>query len=146
MRALALLLAVTPLAGCYVNIPIGSAVPDHGATLAVRLTDAGADTLARLIGPSVSTLQGNVLSAGADSMVLAVRSVQLRSGNEQGWNGEHVTIPRSTIAIVSERKLSRWRTALVTGLAMVGSIALVAATNNGGVEGRSGGSQPGQTQ
>lgn len=146
MRALASVLTALFLAGCYVNVPIGSTVPDRGTTLAVRLTDSGADTLARLIGPSVTTVQGNLVGGGNDSLVLAVRSVQLRSGTEQFWKGEQVTIPRGMIAIVSERKLSRWRTALLTGLAMAGSIALVASTNNGGIEGRPGGGGPGQTQ
>ena len=146
MRTLALLLASALLAGCYVNVPIGNTVPDPGATLAIRLTDAGADTLAPLIGPAVSTVQGRVLSDGPDSMVLAVQSVQLRSGNDQRWNGEHVTLPRKTIAIISERRLSNWRTALLTGLGMAGSIALVASLSGGTNEGRPGGRGPSGTQ
>ncbi|HEX6966964.1 MAG TPA: hypothetical protein VF166_14325 [Gemmatimonadaceae bacterium] len=146
MRALALLLASSLLAGCYINVPIGTAVPDDGTTLTVRLTDTGADTLARLIGPAVSTVQGRVLSAGQDSMVLAVQSVQLRSGVQQQWNGERVVLPRPTIAVVSERRLSRWRTALLTGLGMAGSVALVTSLSGGTNEGRPGGGGAGGRQ
>lgn len=146
MRAIALLLATSLLAGCYVNVPIGTAVPDRGTTLDIRLTDVGADSLAPLIGPAVTTVQGQVLSVGPDSMVIAVHSVRLRSGDEQRWNGEHVTLPRRTIAIVSERRLSNWRTALLTGLGMAGSVALVASLSGGSNEGRPGGRGPGGVQ
>jgi hypothetical protein len=146
MRSFASALAVIVLAGCYVYVPIGTQVPDHGTRLEVRLTDSGADTLALLIGSGVSSVQGNLVSGGPDSLVLAVRSVRLRSGDEKLWSGEHVTLPRRTIAIVSARRFSRWRTGLTTGLAMLGSVALVASMNGSGVQGRPGGGGPGQAK
>jgi hypothetical protein len=146
MRSFVSALALFVLAGCYVYVPIGTQVPDPGARLEVRLTDVGADTLAPLIGDNVSSVRGNLVSGNQDALVLAIKSVLLRSGDERLWSGEHVMLPRPTIAIVSERRLSRWRTGLTTGLAMLGSVALVASLNGGGVEGRPGGGGPGQTK
>ena len=61
----------------------------------------------------------------ADQLALAVTATVLRSGSEQAWGGEAVAIPWSGVSQVSQRVLSRRRTALAVA-ALVGAVALAA--------------------
>jgi hypothetical protein len=100
----------------------------------VSLTDLGADSLARYLGPGVSTVDGKLLYATDSALQLSVNTVAMRSGQEQYWKGEAVSLPRIAIAHVEQRKVSWLRTALVGGaaLAVLASIKVSGVANGGG--------------
>jgi hypothetical protein len=103
-------------AGCY-----GYYSPVAGGPLANRpvqltLTDSGAVVLAPRVGPSVEVLSGTLLESTNESYLLAVATVLNRYGEETTWKGERVEIARRLVIRVEERRFSRSRTALFTGL------------------------------
>lgn len=109
------------------------------------LTDAGVVELARQVGPRASWIEGIVQNEQKNSgpIELGVRIVALRSGEEQYWSGETVTIPSEHVARVEERFLSRWRTAAAS-VGLVGGVAVLlrglseAVGSDGGNGGRPG--------
>ena len=143
MRSLRSLLLAAVLSGCYVTVPLANPTrPEPGTKLVVQLTDAGADDLARYLGPGVAQVDGRLLQASDTGLQLAVSQVSMRSGQEQFWKGEAVTLPRATIATVQQRKMSTTRSALLAGIIIAGAISVkVGADAIGGNRNGSGGHQ-----
>jgi hypothetical protein len=108
------------MSACYSYKHAGSAdvvEPANGSHIQVRLTQDGAVSLAQRIGANAVTVEGEVLAAGADSLLLAVREVEHAGQATITWNGEKIGIPRGAIASVGQRRLSIGATALLGGLA-----------------------------
>ena len=79
-------------------------------------------------------------------LTLAVRRVERRDGNEEFWKGENVTIPPASIAMFTERRLSRSRTTLFSaGVAVAALVLGQAFAEGGGIFGR-GGQGPGRRE
>lgn len=130
--------AALVLCGCYVTTPVPLApAPQAGTKLHVQLTDAGATSLAQYLGPGVGYIDGRLLAQDDTSMSLAVTATTLRSGNEQMWKGETVSLPHSAIATVQVKKVSWWRSALVAGglIAAVTTVGIVKGQSTGGTRG-----------
>src|SRR5947199_5205471 len=108
------------LAGCYFYEPLRTTEPQVGTRVAAELTGYGSDTLARYVGPSVTSVRGYVVSAENTNVVLSVTSVTDRYGQEQSWQGERVRVPRLAIQDFQERKFAVGRSVLV-GAAYMGS-------------------------
>lgn len=128
-------LAMLTLCACYVTTPVPSTpAPVAGTKLHVQLTDAGSTSLAQYIGPNVSYIDGRLISRSDTGLALSVSSLTFRSGDEQYWKGEGVSVPQSAIATVAVKKVSWWRSGLLAGgvAALVTSIGLVAGTSTGG--------------
>ena len=135
-RAFAVILFVA-LSGCYKYVPVAASGPPPGARANVVLSDAGTVEMARLVGPSTRAIEGEVVSADADGLTLAVRRLERRDGIEEFWKGEQVTIPRGAVATFTERRLSRSRTALFGLGAVVAALVLGQAFGDvGGLFGR----------
>jgi hypothetical protein len=118
--ALAAGLACVLLAGCYSYQPLGSvdaAMPPTGTAVQVRLTTSGATSLASQVGPDILYLQGQIVSADPDALTLAVTRAETARRIEIEWKGEQVTLPRSEIASVEQKRLSVGHTVLIGGLA-----------------------------
>jgi hypothetical protein len=135
--------ASTVLGGaCYRYTPTDLPSSALGADVRVRLTDAGAITLAPLVGNRIELVDGLVSSIADTSVTLAVTGTTDRLGVETPWRGEQVTFPRSTLAEFQGRSLDRRRSYVVGGIA-AGLVAAVGIgftiTGNGG-GGRTGGS------
>ncbi|HKT08271.1 MAG TPA: hypothetical protein VJR24_10265 [Gemmatimonadaceae bacterium] len=66
-------------------------------------------------------------------MSLSVSGLTLRSGAEQYWKGENVSLPHSAIATIQEKKVSWWRSTLLAGGIIAGltSIGLIAGSSSG---------------
>ena len=126
------------LCACYVNVPLATVAPDPGSRVRVALTDQGSVDLARYLGRNVASVDGRFLGATDSALSLSVSQVVTRSGDEQFWKGEQVTLPRLAVATVQRRKLSFWRSGLIAS-ALVAGIAFVAGS---GVGGSSGGGNP----
>ena len=112
----ALILALT---GCYVNVPVESAVPRTGSEVEVRLTDAGRSSLREVVGPGAASVRGHYRESPKDSLQLSVLGVTRLNGQEDFWKGEPVGLSRSDIAILSERRLSKPKTGAVLALSAV---------------------------
>jgi hypothetical protein len=104
--------AAALVTGCYdyIESPTGGFAPD--AQVRAILTDAGSSQLGVILGPRVTSIDGRVERAGADSLVLRVSRVALFNGAESEWNGERVGVPMSAVGSVRERRLDRPRTVL----------------------------------
>jgi hypothetical protein len=123
------------LCGCYITTPVPTTpAPAVGTKLHVQLTDNGTTTLAQYLGPNVSYIDGRLLSETDTNVALAVSGTTLRSGDEQYWKGETVSLPHSAIATVQVKKVSWWRSALLAGgaVAVASTITLAAGGFNGG--------------
>jgi len=134
------------LTGCYFYRPVGTLELHPGARVSAELTDVGADTLARDVGPGIAMLRGGVVSADGADVILAVSSVTDRYGREQSWRGERVRLPPLAVQRVQRRAFSLGRT-LVFGVAFLGSSVAVWEAFRGGLSGGSlspgrGGSTP----
>ena len=138
--------SVLLLGACFTYRSLGlvdAAMPAPGTRVEVRLTNAGATTLATQVGPDVLYLQGNVLSADSSALTLAITQSETVRRVSTEWKGEQFTLPREDIASLSERKLSVGATALLGGLAGGGLIAAASAFGGGSSStGSTGGSKP----
>jgi len=124
------------LCGCYQSVPVEVNRVQPGTKMRVTLTDAGADSLARYLGPGVQRVDGKLISSTDSSVALSVSSVAMRSGQEQFWKGESISIPRYALATVQQRKVNKPRSLLLGGALVV---ALASLRLSGVVGGNSGG-------
>ncbi len=139
MRAFVVVVLMV-LSGCYSYVPVAVSGPPPGTRANLVLTDEGTVEMARLVGPRAQAIEGDVVSANGESLILAVRRVERRDGIEEFWKGEQVTVPRAAVATFTERKLSRTRTVLFTAGAAIGAFFLGKAFGEAtGIFGRSGG-------
>ncbi|MEJ7811936.1 MAG: hypothetical protein WKG32_16105 [Gemmatimonadaceae bacterium] len=146
MRVTQLPAVVAALAsvGCYSYRPVTIPAPAMGTRVSVELTDLGTATLGRLLGNEVVEVRGELTGATERSVSLAVQAVRLRNGVENYWNREPVTLERSTIALLSERRVSRKRSFLAGGaVAAVATIAAAVASGRGSGSSPGGGGGPG---
>lgn len=128
-------LALPIAAGCYTYRPLASVdtvMPATGTEVEVGLTTAGATALANAIGPDMLTVQGHVLGADSASLTLAVTRTETARHIEYDWKGEQVTLPRSAIADLRQRKFAVGPSALIGGLAGGGVVAAYALFGLGG--------------
>ena len=143
VRYLAPVLCV--LCACYESVPIELAKVQPGTKIRISLTDAGADSLARYLGPGVETIDGKLISTDDRGVSLSVSQVAMRSGQDQFWKGETVLIPRYSLSTVQARRINKTKSVLLGGAFVVAlaSIKLsgVAGGNGGGGGGGTGGKQ-----
>jgi len=128
------------LSGCYIYRPLGTAEPSVRARVAAELTDRGSDTLSRDVGPGITTLRGDVVSAADAEVILSVTSVIDRSGRDQSWKREHVRVPRMAVQDFQRREFSLGRS-LLLGAAFLGGSVVAWEAFQGGIIG--GGAQRG---
>jgi len=132
-RVLSVLLAITTV-GCYTYTPMQvSAVPAPQQQLRIELTPTGTDSLSRVLGPSVKTVDGRLISVTPEAIELGVTTVTMYSGLEQYWKGESVTIPKQYIVSLDQRSFSLGKTGLLTGAIVVMLLALSAGSGFGGI-------------
>ncbi len=79
---------------CYRYTPIDSSSPALGSEVRLRLTDAGAITMAPLVGNRIEVVDGHVSSVADTSVTLSVTGTTDRLGSEVTWKGEQVVFPR----------------------------------------------------
>jgi hypothetical protein len=134
VRYLAPVLCV--LCACYESVPIELARVQPGTKIRISLTDAGADSLARYLGPGVETIDGKLISTDDRGVSLSVSQVAMKSGQDQFWKGETVVIPRYSLSTVQARRINKSKSLLLGGAFVVAlaSIKLsgVAGGNGGG--------------
>ena len=134
--------AIAGLTGCYKYTPLTTTDPAPGARIAVDLTAAGTDTLARFVGPNVIAIEGRAVEAGGNDLLLSVSVVRKRNGEEDFWKGETVSIPRGVISGLRQRRLATGRTLLLAGAVAALGATVGAAASGGGSGGGGGGGGP----
>ena len=125
---------------CFYYQPLTTPEPAPGSYLSATLNDMGTDTLLRTIGPDVRSIRGRLLTSDTTSLRLSVSGVTLHHGENVTWRGEVVTLRRSYVAGLEQRRLAKGRTALIVGasvLAIVTSykvfqgVGLIPTNSNG---------------
>ncbi len=139
MRARYLAPVLSVLCACYQSVPVELSRVTPGTKLRVSLTDAGADSLARYLGPGVETIDGKLVTTTDSGVSMSVTQVSMRSGQDQFWKGETVVIPRSALGTVQARKINKPKSVLLAGILVVA----LASLRLGGVIGSNGGSRGG---
>ena len=131
------------LCACYESVPIELSRVTPGTKIRISLTDAGADSLARYLGPGVETIDGKLISSTETGVSLSVSQVAMKSGQDQFWKGETVVIPRYSLATVQARKINKPKSLLLGGVFVVALASLrlsgVVGGNGGGRGGGVGG-------
>jgi hypothetical protein len=132
-RTLAIALALST-AACYTYTPVQTnAAPATGQELRVELTLTGGDSLSRVLGPGVKTVDGRLVLATPESLELGVTQVTMYSGLEQYWKGETVTLPKPLISTIDQRTFSLGKTGLLAGVIVLCALALSAGSGFGGI-------------
>ena len=109
---------------CYRYTPIDSPSPALGSEVRLRLTDAGAITMAPLVGNRIEVVDGHISSVADTSVTVSVTGTIDRLGSEVPWKGEQVVFPRTTVAGLERRSLDKGKSYLVGGIA-AGLVAAV---------------------
>jgi hypothetical protein len=117
--------------GCYGYYPSTTPAP-VGRDVAITLSDSGAFTLARQIGPSATAISGRFTADSANPIVLSVTGVRQSNGNDVDWKGERLVVPRPLVTKLEERRFSRARTVLFSGVVAVGLVAIRQALSGDG--------------
>ena len=126
--AAALVLAsVQLLASCYTYVPrdvatIAADTPP-GARLTIDVNDAGRAALAPTLAPSITRVEGTLVAARADTLVLALAGYSQIRRPATRLVGDTLRLWRGHLEGAAERRLARQRAALVVGA----GIAVVAA-------------------
>lgn len=135
MRARLSLAFLPVLAGCYTYTPIATLQPAPGTNLSLVLSDEGRMQSMRQVGPYAMRIEGELLQATSDDLVLAVSDVVDIRGTRSKWTGESVSLPRSYVTMTYQKQFSRSRTAVLATAALGGIVALIAARNLLGIGG-----------
>ncbi len=131
--ALSVLLANS---ACYYYQPVvGAARP---GSVRIELTSEGTAELARSLGPSVRAITGELVEWRAgDTLVVVPQWVRTSGGMAQPWIGEGaVSIARSDLRTLDERRFNRRRTTLMAAGVTAGLVSIaIAALKSGGAHG-----------
>ena len=138
----AALLTVPLLMGCYANRLV-TGVPPTGISVEAELSPIGTQELTRAIGPNAARLDGILLSASADSLVLSVREVRLRDGQALFLQGTTITLASSQLTALRSRTFDPRRTVVAAGLGLAAAILIIDQVRFGG--GGDGGADGGGT-
>ncbi|MEJ7810295.1 MAG: hypothetical protein WKG32_07760 [Gemmatimonadaceae bacterium] len=114
------------LAGCHVYTPV-STTPQPGVRFAFDLNDRGRVGVADSLGPEVARVDGVLLRSTDSLYVVQVKAVQGIRGSSRHWSDETVSLRREYVRDISERRLSKQRTALVAGGAVLAVVAFIAS-------------------
>jgi hypothetical protein len=112
---------------CYNYTHLAAPDPLPGAYLALTLTDAGSDSLARYLGPNVFVVRGRYRNADDGALLVSVTSVETRLGLQNSWAGETVRIQIGFVASCEMRQLAKGRSVLLAGAGVVAVVAAAAA-------------------
>lgn len=131
---------------CQAYTPITVTPATATQDVRVTLTDAGAALTAGALGSGAMVIEGRLQSVTDSTLSLAVTQVTRAGGDDEARSGESVTLARSNIASVEQKRTAVGRSLLAAGVIVGG--ALLVAKSIGGSEQiglpREGGGQQGQ--
>jgi hypothetical protein len=124
------------LTACYAYAPIDPSAVRPGTGVRIRVSSAGAERLAPLLGTSdARLLSGQLVDVRPDTMIVQVPTVvQAAFGSSLETLHQRLSIPRSDLLELETRRLDRVRTGLVAGSAalIVGTLAVKAIQGDRG--------------
>ncbi len=118
MKQLAVGAALLGTMGCYTLQPVANQPLPLGTYLSVGINDAGRVALGGSIGPEIALLEGRLVQIDSAEYVLSVSQINLLRGGQQVWAGERARVRKDFVSSISERKLSRSRTAVVSAVTL----------------------------
>lgn len=133
------------LAGCFNYVPVISPSPARWAEVQAELSTPASFALQDVTVHGIVAARGRVIYADQDSVVLAALRLWSQSGDSYLGEGVGITIPRSQLAAMREKRLSAGKTllALGSGAALIaGVIVAVGPLAGSGRAGGSGGDEP----
>lgn len=142
MRALMVVTGALLASACYTYLPLRTPEPRPGMRVSADLTDSGSASLGEYLGRDAAAVQGRVTGVADTALEVAVVSVRSRNGQESFWRGEPVSVRRSLIARVRERRLAKGGTLFVGGAILAGLVLAVDAVAGGIFGGDRGGPPP----
>jgi hypothetical protein len=121
---------------CYAHAAIEPAAVGRGTAVRARVTGAGADRIAPLLGTTnARVVSGRLVDMRADTLIVEVPTVMQASlaGSAERLH-QRVSIPRTELIELETRRLDRFRTTAVVGTAAlaVAAIAVKALRNERG--------------
>lgn len=143
MRTAALvLLLCMGLNGCYSFGPARSADPSRASRVQVRLREPRDFRLLEYTANQVVVVDGEIVRADADSLVLSALRLEAISGYEFVGGGMTVAVDRGNVVEIKEKRLDLLRTGLLVGAAVAAGVGFDAAGGLGGGGGGGGGPSP----
>ena len=103
--------------------------PQPQTRVAAVLTDVGRVEAGTQIGSQSDRVEGRLLDASDTAYVLAVSAVKPIHGTWVRWTGEQVSLRRNYVATLSERRLSKGKTALFAGGTALGIFVAMVKLN-----------------
>lgn len=136
IRALIGLLLMLPyVTGCYHYVPASNTRMALGADVEIAITDSGRVEVADRLGPGVQSLRGQVLQSTDSSLVVSVRWVEyIGNSFPVEWNGQWLELSNDLVTGVREKRFSRTRTLIMTGV-VAAAATLVTTLGIGGIIG-----------
>lgn len=116
------------LSGCYTYSPL-TTQPQPQTRVAAVLTDVGRVEAGTQIGSQSDRVEGRLIDASDTAYVLAVSAVKPIHGTWVRWTGEQVSLRRNYVATLSERRLSKGKTALFAGGTALGIFVAMVKLN-----------------
>lgn len=119
--------------GCHRYAALAPADLSPGRQVRAELGDDGSADLARWIGPRGVAVGGRIESVSDSALTISVTEVVRRNGVAESWRGEQVSVPRSQLATVRERRFDRTRTLLLGAGVVAALVSVDAALGDAGL-------------
>jgi len=128
--------------GCHHYAPISVSQLQPGMEIRAQLTGSAVDRLLRGSRTSVGTLAGFTISGtvdevGADSLLLSVPTTVLEADYRATVLRQDIALPRSDVVVAETQRIDKWRTGLIVGGVVAGTLAIIINARHGA--GHSGG-------
>lgn len=131
---------VLTLTGCFHYVPVEE-VPRQGTAVRTYLSRPISLELTEVTANNVMEVRGEVVSDGADRVLLSAFGLRSASDFQHVAAGETVAIPRDAIERMEEKRISFPRTALA-GAVLAGAGYLVQLGLRSAIGGNEGGETP----
>ena len=122
--AVALLVCVL-LTACLSYRPLGNVTPARGAEVVATMAPLDA-RVGEITVHRVTNVQGRVAFADADSLVIAGTRFTSDAGTAYQSIGDLVTIPRTQLLELKQKRVSGWKTAIALGASGAAVAAILA--------------------
>lgn len=133
--ALALVLVFV---GCFAYVPVTGEDPSTGSDVRLRLSNPAAVELSDRVGTVVRSVEGPLVGATPDSLVVDVGWRALYAGTVFEGRRDTLSFHRTEVLEIDQRQLSRTRTGLLGAGFIAAAILVVRSLSGGGSEGSPG--------
>jgi len=121
----ALLVCLMPVSACLTYTPLGNVTPARGAEVVATMAPLDA-RVGEITIHRVTNVQGRVAFADADSLVIAGTRFTSDAGTAYQSIGDLVTVPRTQLLELKQKRVSGWKTAIALGASGAAVAAILA--------------------